>query len=97
MVGRSVRGWVGGGVEAHRVQVVAVSSLLSARPRLTSRSTGLAKAAFMEHNFLAELVVSVSDLAHPQAGELGSLAGQQIPSAKHTFEFHYCTASVNKI
>ena len=73
MVGRWVRGWVGGGVEAHRVQVEAVSSLLSARPRLTSRSTGLANAAFMEHNLLAGLVVSVSDLAHPQAGKLGSL------------------------
>ena len=74
LVGWWVRGWVGGGVEAHRVQVEAVSSLLSARPRLTSRSTGLAKAAFMEHKLLAGLVVSVSDLAHSQAGELGSLA-----------------------
>ena len=75
MVGRWVRGWVGGGVEAHRVQVVGVSSLLSARPRLTSRSTGLANAAFMEHKLLAGLVGSVSDLAYSQAGELGSLGG----------------------
>ena len=74
MVGRWVRGWVGGGVEAHRVQVVAVSSLLSARPRLTSRSTGLANAAHFEHSLLATSVLSVSHFAHPQAGELGRWA-----------------------